>query len=207
MGSFGQTLFYTVRQLVKSPVFTIVSILTIALAIGANTAIFSVMNAVLLRSLPVPHPQQLLYFHLKNQPLSTSQTGYDDTSMSLPVFEAVRSRKDIFTDVIAFAPLAFQKVSVRTGAEPEQAYGEMVSGNFFSGLQVHPVLGRGFTTQDERNHAQIAVLSYSWWNRQFAASKSVLGRTIHVKDLAFTIIGVTPPGFDGEDPGHPPMDF
>jgi hypothetical protein len=152
MLNLGQNFRYTIRQLLKSPVFTIVSILTIALGIGANTAIFSVRNAVLLRFLPVPNPRELVYFHLKKQPLSTSQTGYDDTSISLPVFEAMRSRREVFTDVMAFAPLAFQKVLVRVGAEPEQAYGEMVSGNFFSGLRVKLLLGRGFTVQDELNH-------------------------------------------------------
>ena len=207
MLNLGQNLRYTIRQLLKSPVFTMVAILTIALGIGANTAIFSVMNAVLLRFLPVPNPRELVYFHLKNQPLSTSQTGYDDTSMSLPVFEAMRSRQDVFTSVMAFVPLAFQKVSVRVGSEPEQAFGEMVSGNFFSGLGVEPVLGRGFSMQDERNHAPIAVLSYHWWKQRFGGSRSVLGQTVYVKGVAFTVVGVTPPGFGGTDPGHPNMDF
>ena len=207
MWNFGQNFRYTIRQLVKSPVFTIVSVLTIALGIGANTAIFSVMNAVLLRFLPVRNPQELVYFHLKNQPLSTSQTGYDDTSLSLPVFEAMRSRQDVFTDVMAFAPLAFQKVSVRVGTEPEQVYGEMVSGNFFSGLGVEPVLGRGFTMQDELQHAPIAVLSYAWWNLRFGGSRNVLGRTVYVKGVAFTVVGIAPAGFGGTDPGHPNMDF
>lgn len=140
---------YALRQLAKSPVFTAVAILTIALGIGAaNTAIFSVMNAVLLRTLPVPNPQQLVYFHLKNQPISTSQTGYGDMSMSLPVFEALRTRHEVFSDVIGFAPLAFEKVAVRIGPESEEKLGEMVSGNFFSGLQVQPIIGRGFRTME-----------------------------------------------------------
>jgi predicted permease len=207
MWNFGQNFRCTIRQLLKSPVFTIVSVLTIALGIGANTAIFSVMNAILLRFLPVPNPQELVYFHLKNQPLSTSQTGYDDTSMSLPVFEAMRSRREVFTDVMAFAPLAFQKVPVRVGTEPEQAYGEMVSGNFFSGLGVKPILGRGFTMQDELRHAPIAVLSYQWWNQRFGGSRSVLGQSLFVKGVALTVVGVAPPGFGGTDPGHPNLDF
>jgi predicted permease len=198
---------YTLRQLAKSPVFSAISILTIALGIGANTAIFSVMNAVLLHFLPVPNPQQLVYFHLKNQPLSTSQTGYGDMSMSLPVFVAMRIRRDVFTDVIGFAPLAFEKVAVRIGPEPEETWGEMVSGNFFSDLQVQPILGRGFTWQDESTHAPIAVVNYAWWKGRFAGDKDILGRTILVKGVPFTIVGVAPPGFDGVDPVHTAIDF
>jgi hypothetical protein len=202
-----QGLRYTLRQLAKSPVFSAISILTIALGIGANTAIFSVMNTVLLHFLPVPNPQQLVYFHLKNQPLSTSQTGYGDMSMSLPVFEAMCIRRDVFTDVIGFAPLAFEKVAVRIGPEPEETWGEMVSGNFFSGLQVQPIAGRGFTWQDESTHAPIAVVNYAWWKGRFAGDKDILGRTIYVKGVPFTIVGVAPPGFNGVDPVHTVMDF
>jgi predicted permease len=203
----AQGLGYTFRQLAKSPVFTAVSILTITLGIGANTAIFSVMNAVLLHFLPVPNAQQLVYFHLQNQPLSTSQTGYGDMSMSLPVFEAMRIRQEVFTDVIGFAPLAFEKVAVRIGAEPEETLGEMVSGNFFSGLQVQPILGRGFTLKDESAHAPIAILNYAWWKSRFAGDKDILGRTIYVKAIPFTIVGIAPPGFNGVNPVHGAMNF
>lgn len=174
---------YTFRLLAKSPVFTGISVLTIALGIGANTAIFSVMNAVILRSLPVPDPQQLVYFHLKNQPLSTSQTGFSDMSMSLPVYEAMRTRQAVFQDVIGFALLAFEKVAVRVGREPEEVLGEMVSGNFFSGLGVKPVLGRGFTPQDESTHAPVAVLNYAWWKGRFAEAKDILGKPSMSKEF------------------------
>lgn len=202
-----QCLHYTFRQLAKSPVFTAVSILTISLGIGANTAIFSVMNAVLLQFLPVPNPQQLVYFHLKNQPLRTSQTGYGDMSMSLPVFEAMRIRQEVFTDVIGFAPLAFDRVAVRIDKEPEESLGEMVSGNFFSGLQVQPILGRGFTLEDESTHAPIAVLNYAWWKGRFAGDKEILGKTFYVKSVPFIIVGVAPPGFNGIDPERARMNF
>lgn len=207
MLGLAQGLRYTFRQLAKSPVFTTVCILTVALGIGANTAIFSVMNAVVLRTLPVPNPQQLVYFHLKNQPLSTSQTGYGDMSLSMPVFDAMRKRQDVFKDVVGFAPLAFDKVAVRVGAEPEEVFGEMVSGNFFSCLEVQPVLGRGFTLEDESTRAPNAVLSYAWWRRRFAGDKEILGKTFYVKGVPVTIVGVAPPGFSGVDPIHTRMDF
>ena len=207
MSGFTQGLRYTFRQLAKSPVFAAVCVLTIALGIGANTAIFSVMNAVVLRSLPVPDPQQLVYFRLKNQPLNTSQTGYGEMSQSMPVFAAVRKRQDVFQDVIGFAPLAFDKVAVRVGAEPEEVLGEEVSGNFFSGLGVQPALGRGFTPEDESAHAPIAVLSYAWWKRRFAGDKEILGKTFYIKGVPVTIVGVAPSGFGGVDPIHSTMDF
>jgi predicted permease len=207
MGGVVQVLRYTLRQLAKSPIFTAISILTIALGIGANTAIFSVMNAVLLHFLPVPNPQRLVYFHMKNQPLSTSQTGYGDMSMSMPVFKAMRIRREVFTDVIGFAPLAFEKVAVRIGPEPEETWGEMVSGNFFSGLQVQPTIGRVFTLKDESTHAPIAVVNYAWWKGRFAGDKDILGRTIYIKGVPFTIVGVAPPGFNGVDPVHTVIDF
>jgi predicted permease len=198
---------HAARQLVKAPGFTIVATVTIALGIGANTAVFSLINAVLLRFLPVPNPQQLVLFHLKNQPLNTSQSGYDDTSLSLPVFDAMRTRHDIFRDVVASAPLAFGKVTVRFGAEPEQAHGELVSGNYFSGLGVQLYRGRGFTSQDEAQNAPVAVLSYRWWSSRFGAAPDILGRTLYVKGEPLTIVGVGPAGFEGSDPGQPNMDF
>ena len=206
MGGALQNVRYSLRQLAKAPLFTTVCVLTIALGIGASTAVYSVMNAVLLRYLPVGNPEQLVYVHLKNQPLKTSQTGYGDLSLSLPIFEALRARHDVFKEVIGFAPLGFQKIAVRIGAEPEEALGEMVSGNFFSALEVKPFLGRGFTLQDEWSHAPIAVLNYSWWTGRFASDRNVLGRTLYVKGVPFTIVGVGPPSFHGANPDHP-MDF
>ena len=198
---------YTCRQLVKSPVFTAVAILTIALGIGANTAVFSVMNAVVLRPPRVTHPEQLFFFRLRNQPLSTSQTGYADLSMSLAVFNAMRTRQDVLGDVVAFVPLSFEKVAVRIGTEPEQAYGEEVSGNYFSALGVQPVMGRSFTAEDESSHALVALLSDSWWRRRFGGSADVLGRTFYVKGVPIEVVGVAPAGFLGTDPEQPVMDF
>ncbi len=197
---------HAVRQLVKAPGFTFVCIITLALGIGANTAIFSVTNAVLLRYLPVPNPQQLVYFHLDNQPRGTSQTGYNDTSFSLPVYEAMRTQRRIFSDVMAMVPVAWGKAAVRFGPQPEEAYGEMVSGNFFSGLGVRLFFGRGFTREDETAHSPLVILSYNWWTRRFAQDRSILGKTLYVSGLPFSIVGIAPRGFDGADP-EKPMDF
>jgi hypothetical protein len=202
-----QDLRYAFRQWAKSPGFALVCILTIALSIGANTAIFSVMNAVLLRFLPVPNPQQLIYLYLQNQPMGTSQTGYNgDTSLSLPAYDQMRNHRTVFSELMAFAPLAWGKEAVRFGHEPEEAHGEMVSGNFFSGLGVTPLFGRRLTMQDEATHAPVAVLNYSWWTRRFAQDAHVLGQTLYVKGLPFSIVRVAPPGFNGADPGVA-MDF
>lgn len=207
MFRIAQDLRLTFRQLEKSPVFALVAILTVALGIGANTAIFSVMNAVLLHFLPVPEPKQLVYFHLRHQPMHTSSTGYHDMPMSLLIFEAMRTRRDAFQEVIGFVPLAFDKVAVRIGTEPEEAHGEMVSGNFFSGLQITPIIGRGFTSHDESAHAPYAVLSYMWWKTRFGGTKDILGQTFYVKGVPLTIIGIAPPGFHGVDPERSHMDF
>jgi predicted permease len=198
---------YSIRRLAKAPGFSFAAIITIALGIGANTAVFSIMNAVLLRMLPVPNPQELVLFHLRNQPMSASQSGYSDQSLSLPVFEAMRRRHDVFTDVVAFAPLSFGKAPVRFDSEPEQARGEVVSGNFFSGLAETPYLGRLLTMQDEADNAPVGVISYRWWRSKFNGSPDMLGRTFYVKGVPISIVGVAPAGFEGTDPGQPQMDF
>src|SRR5580700_5630479 len=183
---------YALRLLRKNPGFTLVAALTLALGIGGNTAVFSVMNSVLLRNLPLPHPEQLMFLRLPNdQPSGASNTGDGDTSFSEPVFEALRKEHAAFSDLMAYVPLAIGKTAVRIGEDPEEAEADMVSGNFFSGLGTAFARGRGFTLEDETAHAPLAVLSYSYWTGRFARNPSVLGQTIYLKGLPFTIIGVT----------------
>lgn len=197
LASLGKDIRHAARQLSHSPLFALVAILTLALGIGANTAVFSVMNAVVLRYLPVPNPQQLVLLHYTEQPSNSGQTGYDDTSLPENAFEALRKQSDVFNDLVAFVPLSADKVPVRYGSEPEEAFGDEVSGNFFSGLGVQIVRGHGFTLDDEQRHAQTVVLSYGYWTRRFARNPSVLSQTLYVKAIPFTIIGVAAPEFVG----------
>jgi predicted permease len=199
---------YGIRQLHKSPVFTVAAVVTLGLGIGANTAMFSVMNAVLLRSLPVPEPNRVFNLRVPtNQPDGAENTGNGDTSFSYPVFQALRERHDVFADVIATAPLAIGKTSVRIGNEPELAAGEVVSGNMFSGLGVKMARGRSFTVEDEAAKSPVAVLSYQFWTRRFNRDPEVIGKTLYVKGLPLTIIGVSAEGFTGLKRGFGDTDF
>ena len=139
---------FGVRGLRQSPGFALTAILTLALGVGANTAVFSVMNAVLLRSLPVKDPQQVVYLRTSGPPPNTGTINTEEM-FSYPVYDALRRQSGALSDVIAVAQLSGDKVSVRVGAQPETAEAAMVSGNFFSGLGVKLVRGRGFTAQDD----------------------------------------------------------
>ncbi len=172
--------------------------LTLALGIGANTAIFSVINAVLMRTLPVEDPQQLFYVHvLPGQPEGAGNTGNSNSSFSEYVFEQLRAQHQAFSSLIAYVPAGFNKIAVRAGATPEEAAVDMVSGNFFSGLGVRSTCGRTLTMADEKDHAGVAVLSYGFWSRRFAQNCSVIGQPLYVKGVPFTIVGVAARRFSG----------
>ena len=197
-----QDLRFGLRMLFKNPGFTLVAILTLALGIGGNSAVFSVMNTVLLRNLPLPDPQRLVFLRLPNdQPSGAINTGNGDTSFSEAVFEALRKEHGAFSDLMAYVPLAIGKVAVRIGDAPEEAEGDMVSGNFFSGLGVSFARGRGFTLEEECAHSNVLILSYSYWTTRFGRNPSALGQTIFVKGVPFTVIGIATQGFYGVEPG------
>src|SRR5215467_11508407 len=179
---FVQDIRFGLRTLRKSPAFATVVVLTLGLGIGGNTAVFSVMNTILLRYLPLPYPQQLVFLRLPNGPPDgVGTTGDDDRSFSYPVFEGLRKEHAVFSDLMAYMPLAVDKVAVRSGEDPEEAEGDMVSGNFFSGLGVSFARGRGFALEDETAHTSVVVLSYSYWTTRFGRSPSAIGQTIYVK--------------------------
>ena len=200
MTSLFKDLRYSIRQLRKTPGFTIVCVLTLALGIGANTAVFSVMNAVLLKSLPVADPQRVVNLRTSNAPRRTGTVGWN-TTFSYPVYDALRRQTGAMSAVMAYVPLSTGKVAVRYGAEPEEAEGDMVSGNFFSGLGVQLVRGHGFTEQDEAIHAPLTVISYNYWTRRFSRNPDVLGKSFYVNGVPTTIIGITAEGFEGAEAG------
>ena len=188
METLFQDLRYALRQLRKAPGFTLAAILALALGIGANSAVFSVMDAVLFRLLPVQDPRHLNYVHEANgqwQAPGAGNTGDSRTSFSEPVFEALRQRRDVLDDLIAYVPLSFNKVAIRYGDTPEETEGDEVSGNFFSGLSAQISRGRGFTLEDEKNHTQVMVLSNDYWTRRFSRNPSILGETIYVRSVPF----------------------
>jgi predicted permease len=188
---------FAIRQLRRTPVFAAITILTFALGIGANAAVFSVMNAVVLRFLPVEAPDRLVILHTTKQPDQSSQTGYDNTSLSLGVYEQLRAEGGVFSDLMAYVPLGISQTAVRVGNEAENVWADMVSGNFFSGLGVRMHSGRGFTMAEETEHAQSAVIGYGFWTRRFARNPNAVGSTIFVKGVPFTIVGITPAQFAG----------
>jgi len=200
MTSLLNDLRYSYRQLRKTPGFTVVCVLTLALGIGANTAVFSVMNAVLLKSLPVADPQRVVNLRTSDPPRRTGTVGWN-TTFSYPVYDALRRQTGAMSAVLAYVPLSTSKVAVRYGAEPEEAEGDMVSGNFFSGLGVQLVRGHGFTEQDEAAHAPLTVISYNYWTRRFSRNPDVLGKTFYINGVPTTIVGITGEGFEGAEAG------
>ncbi len=185
------------RGLAANPLFTAIAVLTLALGIGANTAIFSVLNAVVLRMLPVRDPQQIVTFRCTGQPNGASNTGDSETSFSNYVFDQLRRDKQVFSDVMAYVPLGLNKIAVRAGGLPEEASAQMVSGNYFTGLEVTPECGRLLALSDETQHTSTAVLSYGYWNRRFAHNCNAVGQQISINGVPLTIVGVSRPGFTG----------
>ncbi len=189
----GQDLRYSARMLRKSPGFTTVAVLSLALGIGANTAIFSLIDAVMLKMLPVKNPQQL--FALAHAGSKDTQTGGN-----YPLYERYRDHNDVFTGFTAAIPDEF-KISTANGVE--LALGQFATGNYHSLLGVPAILGRTLNHQDDRIRGghPVAVISEGYWNRRYGRNPGVLGRSITLDGAPFTIIGVTAGEFYGLQPG------
>jgi predicted permease len=181
---------YGVRMLRKNPGFAAVAVATLALGIGSTTAIFSLVNAVLLRPLPVSHPEQLAALYSDHREVE----GVGD--WSYPQYRELRDHSGIFAGVAAQSGL---DLSVTIGDRAELLWGNIVSENYFSVLGMQPAIGRLFLPDDDRGAGAdpIAVLSYETWQHRFAADARIAGRTIRINGHPFTVIGVAPPGFHG----------
>jgi predicted permease len=194
-----QDLRYELRMLAKNPGFAAVAVLTLALGIGANTAIFTLVNALLLRSLPVEKPEELVLLGhgLDRGLVGTAQRGSWEL-FSYAFYQHLRDHNSVFQGVCAFGSFE-DDLSVRVGNVSTSIPGKLVSGNYFSVLGVHPLLGRVLAPEDDSAGATpAAVISYRFWSKQFSQDASVLGRAVNVNGTTFIIVGVTPPGFFGE---------
>jgi predicted permease len=204
METLFQDIRYGLRMLAKNPGFTIVAVLTLALGIGANTAIFSLTDQVLLRALPVTNPQELVV--LRSPGPDPGRTWSDSdavTTFSYPMYRELRDRNSVFAGLIACFPA---NVSVVGEGEPQRLKGQLVSGNYFEVLGVRPVIGRVFGPQDETAPGAntIAVLSYGYWARQFGMAPSILNKQLTVNGTTLTVVGVAQAGFTGVKIGEVP---
>jgi predicted permease len=193
MGNLPQDLRYAIRTLLKTPAFTLVVVITLGLGIGANAAIFSLTDQLLLRLLPVKDPQQLVMF--ENPGPFQGRTNNDNT-FSYPMYRDFRDRNTVFDGVIA----SFRtSLTLTVDGQAERVDGELISGNYFDVLGVHPIAGRALTPDDDRvaNGSQAAMISYGYWMRRFAGDRSVVNRAVALNGHPMTIVGIAPPGFFG----------
>jgi macrolide transport system ATP-binding/permease protein len=207
--TFLQDVRYGLRQLRRNPGFTAVAILTLALGIGANTAIFSLIDAVLLNLLPVKDPQELVLLS-RTDPhgsFEITNSGYSGLSFAYPFVEQLRSQRQVFSSVFGFVPMGWGKgdVNVSVDGRAGMATGTMVTGGYFSGLGITPVLGRTIRDSDVKENApRVAVISYDYWTRRFGRAPSAAGKAITLNGVPFTIVGVAPPEFFGVQPDYKP---
>jgi predicted permease len=201
-----QDVRYGVRLLRRSPIFTVVSVVSLAIGIGASAAVFSLADAVLLRKLPVSNPDELVILQWRStarMPAPSlsgnfSQDGPDlsSTSFSLPTFQAMRKDAALNARVFGFA--GYMSLNLGIDGSPETAEGQAVSGNYFDALGIAPATGRLITDADDRpDAAAVAVVSDAFWQRRFGRASDAVGRVITMNAIPVTIIGVTPKGFRG----------
>jgi predicted permease len=199
--NLAQDLRFAVRTLSKSPVFVTVAVLSLALGIGANTAIFTLVDQVMLRLLPVRDPQQLVRLHGVGAHYGSNNGYY---KLSYPMYADFRDHNQVFSGMFCTWDSA---ISLSYGGKTERGYGELVSGNFFPVLGIQAALGRVFTPDDDKFEGAhpIAVLSYRYWKSRFAGDPNILGRKLLVNGFPVAVVGVSQPGFDGLDPGESPQ--
>ncbi|MBA2527823.1 MAG: ABC transporter permease [Pyrinomonadaceae bacterium] len=187
MDGLWQDLKHAIRMLVKKPAFTLIAVVTLALGIGANTAIFSVVDAVLLRPLPYPSADRLVA-------ISANSLTSSDISVAYLDYLDWRAQQSVFDEMSARLPTG----GIFTGAnEPERVIGRSVTPTFFSTLGVQPMLGRAFTeAEDSPGAPAVMVISYGLWQRQFGGAADAIGKSINYNGEPWTVIGVMPSWFD-----------
>jgi predicted permease len=195
-----------IRALAKSPGFTLVALLSLTLGIGANTAIFTLLNAIMLRPLPVQNPHQLVLFGHGSQIGSIG--GLPDGSSDLfsyPFYREFKSRTQAFSSVAAVSSIQFATHSSISGAPLELLHIDLVSGSYFSVLGVAPALGRTLSEADDRapGAGPVAVVSYAWFQRHFNGNPAALGKVLRILDHDYTLVGVAHPGFSGATADQP----
>jgi putative ABC transport system permease protein len=200
MQTLWQNLRYGARMLMKKPGFTLIAVISLALGVGANTAIFSVVNAALLRPLPVEEPEALvgLYRKIPQDP------NYN--RFSYPNYVDVRDRNQSFESLAAYY---FTPFNLSGGGQTERVNGKVVSGNYFSTLGVKMNQGRAFLPEEDRapNANPVAVIGYGLWQRRFGGDPALVGKTITLNGQGFTVVGVAPPQFQGAEVGMVPDVF
>jgi len=194
---------YAARVLVKNPVFTAVAVLTLALGIGANTAIFTLLDQVLVRLLPVKEPQQLVLLTMRGRHYGNNWGG---NAISYPMYRDFQNHNEVFSGMFCRFPT---RVSLAFGERAERVEAELVSGTYFSVLGVAMALGRPFTADEDRvaNGAPLVILNYNYWKQRFGGDPAILGKTLTVNKHDMTVIGVAQAGFDGVELGYSPKLF
>ena len=198
MDILSQDLRYALRRLARSPGFTLVAVLSLALGIGANTAIFSVVNSLLLRGLPVEAPEELVEIY-------QSEDDYAYLTLSYPDYADLRDSNEVFSDVVAY--YLFMAMTDRDdGSEATLSNMEVVTGNYFSMLGVRPVLGRGFLPEEGATPGThpVMVLGHGYWQSEFGGDPGVMGTSVRLNGHVFTVVGVAPESFKGMYPGLVP---
>ncbi|HEX4810212.1 MAG TPA: ABC transporter permease, partial [Bryobacteraceae bacterium] len=195
---------YAVRGLRRNPGFAAIVVISLALGIGANTAIFTLIDAVMLRSLPVRSPDELVSVGDASRPTAFWTGGPMADVFSYPLYRRLRDENQVFTGLLASGKTGRIDVGTANGAA-EEAYGRLVSDNYFEVLGISPVIGRAFSSQDDQRVGveSVVVISYDYWVNRFGRSFDIPGSTLRINGSPFTIIGVAPPHFSGEVVGSP----
>jgi len=196
MTSFWRDLRHALRFLRLSPGFTFVAVLTLSLGVGANTAIFELIDSIRLRTIPVKNPQELGTIRIADRHWGSGQFSSQYSQLTFAMWEQIRKRQEGFSEIAVWSD---QQFNLATGGEVRKAKGIRVSGDFFHVLGVEPILGRLLGPEDDQPGCSMsgANISYAFWQRNFAGDPSVVGKRLTLDGNSFQVIGVTPPGFNG----------